>query len=67
MENINVTLGIDDESMEKLSSLLEETLKDSLTESIKNDIENDIDEVDFFNLLNNSDEKLKFILKNLNS
>jgi hypothetical protein len=43
MENINVTLGIDDESMEKLSSLLEETLKDSLTESIKNDIENDID------------------------
>lgn len=43
MENINVTLGIDNESMEKLSSLLEESLKDSLTESIKNDIENDIE------------------------
>lgn len=43
MENINVTLGIDDESVQKLSALLEENLKDSLAESIKNDIEHEID------------------------
>jgi TATA-binding protein-associated factor Taf7 len=43
MENINVTLGIDNESLEKLSSILEESLKDSLAESIKNDIEHEID------------------------
>lgn len=43
MENINVTLGIDDESLEKLSSILEENLKESLAESIKNDIESEID------------------------
>ena len=43
MENINVTMGIDNDAIEKLSSIVEENLRENLTDSIKSDVMEDLD------------------------
>lgn len=43
MENINVTMGIDNDAIEKLSSIVEENLRESLADSLKSDIMEDLD------------------------
>ena len=35
MENINVTMGIDNDAIDKLSALVEENLRENLADSIK--------------------------------
>lgn len=44
MENINVTLGIDNEAVEKISVLVQENIKESIAEAVKDDFQDEVTE-----------------------
>lgn len=44
MENINVTLGIQQDAIEKISELVQENMKDSIVEAVKDDFQDEVTE-----------------------
>ena len=44
MENINVTLGIQQDAIEKISELVQENIKDTIAEAVKDDFQEEVTE-----------------------
>lgn len=44
MENINVTLGIQQDAIEKISELVQENIKESIVEAVKDDFQDEVTE-----------------------
>jgi len=44
MEHLNVTLGIDNQAVEKISALVQENIKESIAEAVKDDFQDEVTE-----------------------